>query len=128
MELHNSAYTDRAVQTQILNGNVANWMDGTVQITPDPTDPITRQPDTYSIYSTYRLCLEAPNYRVFSNNSSATQLVKDHGGTDPHYVVSLECPHNATHLAVGGFYQAGVYNADPILGANGDMGDNETTP
>jgi tyrosinase len=38
----------------------------------------------------------------------------------------LESPHNAIHLAVGGFYQEGVYNASPIRGANGDMGDNET--
>ena len=125
-ELHNSAYTNQAEQTQILNGNVANWLDGTVQITPDPTDPTTRQPDTYSVYSRYRLCLEAPNYTVFSNNTSATQWIKDQGSADPHYVVSLESPHNAIHLAVGGFYQAGVYNADPIIGANGDMGDNET--
>ena len=89
-------------------------------------DPTTRQPDTYSVYSRYRLCLKAPNYTVFSNNSSATQWIKDHGSTDPHYVVSLESPHNAIHLAVGGFYKAGVYKADPILGANGDMGDSET--
>jgi tyrosinase len=30
------------------------------------------------------------------------------------------------HLALGGFYQKGVYNASPIRGANGDMGENET--
>jgi len=38
----------------------------------------------------------------------------------------LESPHNAIHLSVGGFYQEGVYNASPVIGANGDMGDNET--
>jgi tyrosinase len=43
-----------------------------------------------------------------------------------HHVVSLEDPHNAMHLAVGGFYQYAAYNADEIRGANGDMGDNET--
>ncbi|KAF5250794.1 hypothetical protein FANTH_4066 [Fusarium anthophilum] len=32
----------------------------------------------------------------------------------------------AIHLALGGFYEKGNYNADPILGANGDMGENET--
>jgi len=73
-------------------------------------------------------CLLAPNYTVFSNTASQNQWIKDHG-QDPaasHYVVSLESPHNAIHLSVGGFYQEGKYNASPIRGANGDMGDNET--
>ncbi|OCL11648.1 Di-copper centre-containing protein [Glonium stellatum] len=110
-ELHNSAYTDLAVRIQILNDNIAAWLNGTVQITPDPTNLDTDQPDTYSFYSRYRLCLEAPNYTVFSNATSATQWIKDNGEEDPRYVVSLESPHNAIHLAVG---------------ANSDMGDNET--
>jgi len=85
-------------------------------------------PDTYSIFSRFKLCLDAPSYTIFSNTTSQNQWIKDHGGVPgkDHYVVALESPHNAMHLAVGGFYQAGVLNADPIIGANGDMGDNET--
>ena len=126
-EIHNAAYADPMVRTQILNANVANWLEGTVQIAPDP-DPETRQPDTFSVFERFKICLNAPNYTVFSNTTSAAQYIIDHGqeDIDKHYVVSLESPHNAIHLAVGGFYQAGVYNADPIIGANGDMGDNET--
>lgn len=124
-EIHNEAYPDAAANISVLNANVSAWLTGTVQITPDG-DPETRIPDTFSVLSRYQLCLEAPNYTVFSNVTSQNQWIKDHGSTNPHYVVSLESPHNAIHLAVGGFYQKGVYNADPIIGANGDMGDNET--
>ncbi|KAM5362529.1 hypothetical protein ACJA88_013965 [Fusarium oxysporum] len=99
-------------------------MDGTVQITPDG-DPNTRIPDTYSVFSRFQICLEAPNYTVFSNKASMAQYIVEHGGR-LHYGVALEEPHNAIHLALGGFYQKGIYNADPILGASGDMGENET--
>jgi len=68
--------------------------------------------------------LKAPNYTVFSNNSSAADFNRRTNGNPA--AVSLESPHNAIHLAVGGFYQEGVYIASPIRGANGDMGCNET--
>ncbi|OAA36610.1 putative domain, di-copper centre [Metarhizium rileyi] len=123
-EAHNNNYQDPETKARILNGNVSAWLQGTVQITPDEHG--TRIPDTYSVAERYRLCLAAPNYTVFSNTSSQTQWIEDHGSTDPHYVVSLESPHNAIHLAVGGFYQRSVLNANAIVGANGDMGDNET--
>ncbi|KAF5362044.1 hypothetical protein D9756_002722 [Leucocoprinus leucothites] len=126
-EVHNAAYPDQAANAQTLNDNVANWLEGTVEIEIDDKDNPTRMPDTYSVYARYLRCLQAPNYTVFSNTTSQNQWIQD-AGQDPssHYVVSLESPHNALHLAVGGFYQKGVYNADPIIGANGDMGDNET--
>jgi tyrosinase len=45
-------------------------------------------------------------------------------------VVAVEAPHNSIHLAVGGFDVTGVpgQNGDesPIVGANGDMGENDT--
>ncbi|KAJ4089828.1 hypothetical protein NW760_012624 [Fusarium oxysporum] len=123
-EVHNAKYLNHEDNTKILNSNVKAWMDGTVQITPDG-DPDTRIPDTYSVFSRFQICLEAPNYTVFSNKASMAQYIVEHGG-QPHYGVALEEPHNAIHLALGGFYQKGVYNADPILGANGDMGENET--
>jgi tyrosinase len=40
--------------------------------------------------------------------------------------VQLESPHNSIHLAVGGFDLAKVFDASPIDGANGDMGENDT--
>ncbi|KAM0340584.1 hypothetical protein ACHAPU_010421 [Fusarium lateritium] len=123
-EAHNSKYLDDEGNIKILNSNIKQWMDGTVQITPDG-DPDTTLPDTFSVYSRFQLCLDAPNYTVFSNKASMAEYIQEHGG-QPHYGVALEEPHNAIHLALGGFYQKGVYNADPILGANGDMGENET--
>ncbi|KAF8969193.1 putative tyrosinase [Flammula alnicola] len=125
-QAHNAAFPDQAQNTKTLNNNVTEWLLGTVKIPNDPKD--TRRPDTYSVRARFLRCLLAPNYTVFSNTASQNQWIKDHG-QDPstsHYVVSLESPHNAIHLAVGGFYQEGVYNAAPIRGANGDMGDNET--
>ncbi|KAF4622881.1 hypothetical protein D9613_002272 [Agrocybe pediades] len=125
-EIHNSRFQDQAENVTILNKNVTEWLLGTVKIPDDPEH--TRQPDTFSVRARLVRCLLAPNYTVFSNTASQNQWIKD-AGHDPstsHYVVSLESPHNAIHLAVGGFYQAGVYNAAPIRGANGDMGDNET--
>ena len=127
-KVHNAQYPDQAKNTKILNKNVLEWLLGTVQIPNDDVD--TPRPDTYSVAARFVRCLLAPNYTVFSNTCSQSQWIKDHG-QDPHhshYVVALENPHNAIHLAVGGFYQKGKdgLNADPIPGANGDMGDNET--
>lgn len=124
-EVHNAAFTNQAQNTQILNDNVTEWLLGTVKIPDDVYG--TRRPDTYSVRSRFLRSLFAPNYTVFSNIRSQNQWIKDHGhGPSSHYVVSLESPHNAIHLALGGFYQAGEYNASPIRGANGDMGDNDT--
>lgn len=124
-KVHNAAFPDQAQNVKILNDNVTEWLLGTVVIPNDPAN--TPRPDTYSVRARFLRCLLAPNYTVFSNNASQNQWIKDHG-QDPssHYVVSLESPHNAIHLSLGGFYQEGVYNAAPIRGANGDMGDNET--
>ncbi|KAI8953700.1 putative tyrosinase [Xylaria longipes] len=124
-KIHNESYPDADQNVVLLNQNVSAWLLGTVEITPDG-DPETRYPDTYSVLTRYKLCLEAPNYTVFSNTTSQIAHSKTKDPSDLQYVVSLESPHNAIHLAVGGFYQKGVYNADPILGANGDMGGNET--
>lgn len=127
-DIHNSKYGPDA-KTE-LNKNIKEWMLGTVQI--DKTgEEETRTPDTYSILSRFKLCMDAPNYTVFSNTTSQNAWIEQEtkrkvDDENQHYVVSLESPHNAIHLAVGGFFQRGVYNADPIRGANGDMGDNET--
>lgn len=123
--VHNAKFPDPVQNVAILNNNVTEWLLGTVKIADDGHG--TPQPDTYSIYARFLRCLLAPNYTVFSNTAAQNQWIKDHGQEpSSHYVVALESPHNAIHLSLGGFYQQGVYNADAILGANGDMGDNET--
>ena len=124
-KVHNAGFQDHVKNTRLLNENVTEWLLGTVKI-PDDGDH-TARPDTYSIHARYLRCLLAPNYTVFSNTAAQNQWIKDQG-QDPksHYMVSLESPHNAIHLSLGGFYQEGIYNATPIRGANGDIGDNET--
>lgn len=106
-------------------------------------------PDLYSVAKRYKLCLDAPNYTVFSNVESQNAWIKEHVAkchkvpSEPddqhlHYVVSLESPHNAIHLAVGGFYQAPYtdrtvnppksidgYKTSDFVEANGEMGCNE---
>ncbi|KAJ3575558.1 hypothetical protein NP233_g1019 [Leucocoprinus birnbaumii] len=126
-KVHNARFPDQAANIQVLNDNIANWLEGTVKIEINDKENPTPMLDTFSVYSRYMLSLQAPNYTVFSNTSSQNQWIVDHGEQpSSHYVVSMESAHNAIHLSVGGFYQKGEYNADPIIGANGDMGDNKT--
>lgn len=76
----------------------------------------------------YLRCLDAPNYTVFSNTTSAAQWNDDvtKSGRPGATVKSVEGPHNGIHLAVGGFEIPGQQDQSPIDGANGDMGENET--
>lgn len=74
----------------------------------------------------FRQCLDAPNYTLFSNTSSASQynqelVNKEHPdpSTEKGLVVPLESPHNDMHLATGG-YNLPTPNA-VATGANGDM-------
>jgi tyrosinase len=127
-EAHNKEYADPTLNATILNTNVKEWLDGTVQIPDDPTH--ARLAETYSAYARYKISLHAPNYTVFSNRASKSKWILDNheGKWD---VVALEEGHNAIHLALGGMYQPKTkdddgYNADPIPLANGDMGENET--
>ncbi|KAK6524518.1 hypothetical protein TWF281_011425 [Arthrobotrys megalospora] len=124
-EDHNKIYTDEAANCELLNKNVYNWLTGSIKITPDPA-PGGSYPDTFSVYERFLRCLNAPNYNIFSNTSSQTYWIAKAHQTDKNYYESLESPHNAIHLAVGGFYVPGDYDADEILGANGDMGENDT--
>ncbi|MBE3043554.1 tyrosinase family protein, partial [Candidatus Bathyarchaeota archaeon] len=123
--VHNQNYPDPAENANILTSNVKAWLDGTVKIKNDYGDntPIS---DTFSVYSRYKISLDAPNYTVFSNKASMAQWIQERNGP-PHYGVALEEGHNAIHLALGGFYQKDEANANEISGANGDMGENETT-
>ena len=50
-------------------------------------------------------CLNAPNYTLFSNTTSAS--VRGTSRTWSQLVVAVESPHNSMHLAVGGFDVSG---------------------
>lgn len=113
-EEHNKQFPDYDENVKILNQNVVNWLGSSI-VVGDDTIPT-------NVAQKYRECLDAPNYTVFSNTTSAAQW-KDDTGT---VVTTIETPHNDIHLAVGGFDIEGVFDADTIPGANGDMGENDT--
>jgi tyrosinase len=124
-EQHNSQWTyDEGVQ--LLNQNIVNWLTlPTVNIPPDGTNP--SGPIPAGVHQQFIDCLNAPNYTVFSNTTSMQQWNELNDGAA---VVALEAPHNSIHLAVGGYDVTGVPgqngDASPIVGANGDMGENDT--
>ena len=84
-------------------------------------------PSSDSVFRSYELCLEESDYNRFSNTTSSE--------------ASLEQPHNDVHIAVGGLTtptlnsdgsvklddQGEVYSYGLIEGANGDLGENETS-
>jgi tyrosinase len=117
---HNAKYPDYEHNVELLNQNVVNWLAG--------TELIDGHPDREGqVADSYRKCLDAPNYTVFSNMTSAAQWndeVTKNTRAGP-IVQSVEGPHNGIHLAVGGFEIPGQ-DRSPIEGANGDMGENET--
>jgi len=113
---HNGKYPDHDTNVQLLNRNIIDWL--TSQIVVDgkviPTN----------VAEKFKTCLDAPNYTVFSNTTSAAEWNDNiSAGASP--VVALESPHNSVHLAVGGC-DVPTYNRSPIEGANGDMGENDT--
>lgn len=122
---HNAKFTNIKKNAEILNQNVSEWLTMVIDIPPDGAGDHFQ--DTHSVRSQYEMCLDAPNYTVFSNVTSEDSYNQTHPSE---HVYSLETPHDAVHLAVGGFYQPGPegYNADETLylGANGDMGENDT--
>ncbi|RYP57733.1 hypothetical protein DL770_010596 [Monosporascus sp. CRB-9-2] len=118
----------------LLNKNVVAWLANSI------TNSDGNVIETNAAKK-YQDCLKAPNYTVFSNTTSATQYNEDvyyntpGNGVSPQAVppkkpglpvVSLESPHNDIHLAIGGFDIPGQGNFDSIIGANGDMGENDT--
>ncbi|MBD2436346.1 tyrosinase family protein [Nostoc sp. FACHB-110] len=115
---HNSQFPDYEKNVELLNQNVVNWLTTTV-IVEDKTVGD-------NVADKYKASLNAPNYTVFSNTTSASQWNTDHADDGTQVVVPLESPHNSIHLAVGGFDVPHVFDASPIAGANGDMGENDT--
>ncbi len=115
-QAHNAKYPNPQENVALLNQNIVAWLNGG---NPTPENP---HPTGKGIADLYQKCLEAPNYTVFSNTTSAGQWALDNPGT----VVALESPHNDIHLSVGGFDMPDVFESGQIADANGDMGENNT--
>jgi tyrosinase len=122
---HNAQFPHYKENVKLLNKNIMTWLTMKTITVDGQTIPT-------NVAQQYKDCLNAPNYTVFSNTSSAGQWNNDAGsGAKP--VVPLESPHNSIHLAVGGIDipttldpQVEAGNVDLIPGANGDMGENDT--
>jgi tyrosinase len=110
---HNAMWPTVQGQIDALDDNIKNWLGLSVTINGKVMST--------TVADLYAQCLDAPNYTVFSNVTSATQWSLDKGTT----VVPIEEPHNDIHLAVGG-WDVPSNDFSPIQGANGDMGENDT--
>ena len=110
---HNAGFPNYAANVKTLDANIMAWL----------TLPVFSGGKTRGlVVDKFHACLDAPNYTLFSNTTSQNAW-NTANPTKP--VVALENPHNYIHLAVGGF-DIPTYNASPIAGANGDMGENDT--
>ena len=107
----------------LLQENVTHWLTiGRYPPTPDAPNSVAHE---------FEMCLDGPNYNVFSNNTSASLSAQTYE--------SLEQPHNDIHLAVGGYTlpvikddgsvkvdeRGNIVYVGLIPGSNGDMGANE---
>jgi tyrosinase len=113
---HNALYPDYDKNVRILNQNLIDWLTSYILV--------DNKPIPTNVHKKYQDCLEAPNYTVFSNTTSAAEW-NDNLASGAATVVPLESPHNSIHLAVGGC-DVPNYDRSPIDGANGDMGENDT--
>ncbi|UOQ52797.1 tyrosinase family protein [Hymenobacter cellulosivorans] len=111
---HNAQYPDAEQNIATLDSNVVQWMKHTFYNGTE--NPI-------GILAEFQQCLQAPNYTVFSNTTSAQEW--NTGKPANEQVMPLEQPHNDIHLAVGGFDVPGT-DLSLIQDANGDMGENDT--
>ncbi|KDN61568.1 hypothetical protein CSUB01_04162 [Colletotrichum sublineola] len=125
--VHNEALRKQGegATNKMLNDNVVTWLTASSFRNSDGEEVPAGVRDKY--YD----CLDAPNYTVFSNATSAQRWNDDRlkeggGGGGFRPVVALESPHNSMHLAVGGFEVPNRRNFDQVAGANGDMGENDT--
>jgi tyrosinase len=113
---HNAQFPDYQLNVKLLDQNIVAWLTSAIVVDGKviPTN----------VDKKFRDCLNAPNYTVFSNTTSAAEWNDNlAAGSEP--VVPLESPHNSIHLAVGGC-DVPNYDRSPIEGANGDMGENDT--
>jgi hypothetical protein len=91
---HNAQFPDPATNVQLLNQNIIAWLTSVIVVDGQviPTH----------VEKKFQDCLNAPNYTVFSNTTSAAQW-NENIASGAARVVPLESPHNDIHLAVGGF-------------------------
>ncbi|KAI1822754.1 hypothetical protein F4861DRAFT_374615 [Xylaria intraflava] len=118
-DLHNSTINNlsEAQVIELLNKNVRKYLNGW---TMDDGQYVPGQRHKYVD------TLDAPNYTVFSNTTSAMKWNDDHVHDNAQdAAVALESPHNAIHVAVGGYDLPDEPSKD-FEGANGDMGENDT--
>jgi len=132
-ELHNNALKEKGDVhcNQLLNGNIVTWLNLPCFRNDLPeTAPEKDKWIKAGIKDKFVACMDAPNYTVFSNTTSAQQWNQDHQDTTGYKtIVPLEAPHNSMHLTVGGFEIAtkdGSTSYNVYTGANGDMGENDT--
>lgn len=122
-KLHNQGLVVRGeIETNNdLNENVQAWLN----LEDYTSSDATKRPA--GVKTKYKECLNAPNYTVFSNTTSADRWNDDRADIQGAVTaVSLESPHNSIHLALGGFDVPNVAKASKYPYANGDMGENDT--
>lgn len=117
---------------KILNENIKRWLYNGVKPSRDPWGS-----HFVGARKDYQRSLDAPNYTVFSNVTSAGRWNDDnisHVSSPDYrpqnlnkYVSPLERPHNSMHLAVGG-HDFPDLKEDEVRfqAANGDMGENDS--
>lgn len=113
---HNAKFPNYDANVDLLNQNIATWLTAAAMVDGQPVGGFVHQKFVRS--------MDAPNYTLFSNTTSAGAFNASHPPSQR--VVPLESPHNSIHLAVGGFDVPNQGDASPIAGANGDMGENDT--
>jgi tyrosinase len=116
--VHNAQYSNFEENVSLLNGNIVRWLNHDFKDGQDKPIGILKE---------FEQCLDAPNYTVFSNTTSAQEW-NAHPANKNNQAMPLEQPHNDIHLATGGFDVPFLGGPDfsPIAGANGDMGENDT--
>jgi tyrosinase len=113
---HNAKFPNYSKNVELLNQNIVTWLTAAPVVNGKPISG-------GFVQQKFVRCLDAPSYTLFSNTTSMTAYNAAHPGQQ---VVALESPHNSIHLAAGGFDVPQVFDASPIEGANGDMGENDT--
>ena len=114
---HNAQFKSYEECVTLLDQNIRNWLGSHIVVNGKPV--------ATNVAKKYKDCLNAPNYTVFSNTTSAAEW-NDNVPEGEKPVTPLESPHNDIHLAVGGFDVPNQTDFSPIAGANGDMGENDT--
>ena len=119
---HNQVMNDLSENkiNQYLNDNIRRWLDLESFSNDKGKTTYTGEKERYL------KSLQAPNYTVFSNTTSATQWNEDRFGQQGFKaIVPIETPNNSIHLAVGGYDIPSQEDDDIVAGANGDMGEND---